>query len=194
MNLLIVYAHPNHESLNYAFYNKVIEGIDANDKEITVKTLDLYKENFNPVLVHNQDRRRRDMATDVELEIHRKQLLWANKIVFIYPIWWGRPPAMLLGYFDRLLASGFAYKNNEKKIMPEGLLANKDVICISTMKGPNNYIRLFLNNMHQVMMKKAVFSFVGIKKVKFFEFGSTEKKNGKQSKYLAKVKNHFEYI
>jgi len=194
MNLLIVYAHPNHESLNYAFYNKVLDGVKSNDNKINVKTLDLYEENFNPVLIHNKEKRRRDMATDVELNKHRAQLQWAEKIVFIYPIWWGRPPAMLLGYFDRIMASGFAYKDVEGKLYPEGLLKNKEVICISTMKGPNNYIRLVLNNMHQTMMKKAVFGFVGIKKVKFFEFGSVEKKNGKQEKYLSKVQKHFQFI
>lgn len=194
MNLLIVYAHPNHESLNYAFYNKVLEGIDANNKKINVQTLDLYEEDFDPILVHNHEKRRRDMATEAELKSHRDQIMWAEKIVFIYPIWWGRPPAMLLGYIDRMMASGFAYKDIDGKLFPEGLLKGRDVVCISTMKGPNNYIRLFLNNMHQTMMKKAVFSFVGIKKVKFFEFGNVEKKNGKQNKYLDKVKKHFQFI
>jgi len=194
MNLLIVYAHPNHESLNYAFYNQVLEGVKANNKKITVQTLDLYEEDFNPILVHNKEKRRRDMATEAELENHRQQIMWAEKIVFIYPICWGRPPAMLLGYIDRMMASGFAYKDIEGKLFPEGLLKGREVVCISTMKGPNNYIRLFLNNMHQTMMKRAVFSFVGIKKVKFFEFGNVEKTNGKQSKYLAKVKRHFEFI
>ena len=194
MNLLIVYAHPNHESLNYAFYNKVIEGIKNNKKEITVQTLDLYKENFNPVLVHNQEKRRRDMATDAELEIHRKQLLWANKIVFIYPIWWGRPPAMLLGYIDRLFSTNFAYRNKGKGYSVEGLLKGKSITCISTMKGPTGYIQLFLNNAHKTLMKKALFAYIGIKKVKFFEFGSMESKKGLQEKNLGKVQRYFELL
>ena len=43
--------------------------------------------------------------------VYREQLLWADKIVLVYPIWWGRPPAMLMGYIDRMFASGFAYRN-----------------------------------------------------------------------------------
>lgn len=34
-------------------------------------------------------------------------------IVFVYPIWWGRPPAMLLGYIDQLFAANFAYRDKK---------------------------------------------------------------------------------
>ena len=33
----------------------------------------------------------------------------ADVIVFIYPIWFGLPPAMLKGYVDRVLGSDFSY-------------------------------------------------------------------------------------
>lgn len=45
------------------------------------------------------------------LEKYRNQITWADKIVFVYPIWWGRPPAMLMGYIDQLFAANFAYRD-----------------------------------------------------------------------------------
>lgn len=39
-------------------------------------------------------------------------------------------------------------------------------------------------------MKRALFQFVGIKKIKFFEFGSMEKKEGKQQKRLLQIESH----
>jgi NAD(P)H dehydrogenase (quinone) len=33
----------------------------------------------------------------------------ADVIVFVYPIWFGLPPAMLKGYVDRVLGSDFSY-------------------------------------------------------------------------------------
>ncbi len=137
--------------------------------------LDLYEENFDPRLVFNEEKRRRDMHIDPNLEKHREQLLWADKIVMIYPIWWGRPPAMLLGYIDQMFASNFAYKKTGG-IVPEGLLKGKSVVCISTMDGPTRYPMLFLNNAHKILMRKALFNFVGIKNVKFFEFGNASSK------------------
>ncbi|MDP4087071.1 MAG: NAD(P)H-dependent oxidoreductase, partial [Bacillota bacterium] len=146
-----------------------------------------------PLLVFNENKRRRDMHRDPDLEKYRKQILWANQLVFVYPIWWGRPPAMLLGYIDQIFAANFAYRD-KKGLLPEGLLKGKSVVCISTMKGPGKYPLLWLNNAHKVLIKRALFQFVGINKVKFFEFGKMESPNGKQIKKLEKVYHYFKKI
>ena len=190
MKILVIYTHPNHKSLCYAFLQKIIKGSNENSKIKEVQVLDLYEENFNPILVFNEQKRRRDMYRDPQLEKYREQLLWADKIVLVYPIFWGRPPAMLLGYIDQLFAANFAYRD-KKGLLPEGLLKGKSVVCISTMKGPTNYPLLWLHNAHKVLMKRALFGFVGIKKVKFFEFGNMESPKGKQKEKLEKVYRYF---
>lgn len=191
MNLLIVFTHPNQNSLNGAFQKMVLQGSKENSSIKDIQVLDLYEENFNPTLFFNETIKRRHMYKNPDFSKHREQLLWADKIVFIYPIWWGRPPAMLLGYFDQVLSAKFAYKETGK-YTAEGLLKGKSVICISTMKGPKMYPALFLHNVHKNLMKKAVFRFVGIKKVKFFEFGSMEATG--QAKKLEKMYRYFREI
>ena len=193
MKVLLIYTYPNHNSLNYTFLQHIIKGSKENSKISELQVLDLYEENFNPLLVFNEQKRRRDMHTDPSMEKYREQIMWADKIVFIYPIWWGRPPAMLMGYIDQLFSSNFAYKD-KKGLFPEGLLKGKSVVCVSTMKGPTNYPFLWLNNAHKVLMKRALFSFVGIKKVKFFEFGNMETPKGNQVKKLEKVYTYFKKI
>ncbi|MDQ0973830.1 NAD(P)H dehydrogenase (quinone) [Neobacillus niacini] len=133
MKMLIVFTYPNHKGLNYAFLQKVLKGSNENPHINKVQVLDLYEEGFNPVLVFNEQKRRRDMHTDPGLDKYRRQIMWADKIVFIYPIWWGRAPAMLMGFIDQLFASNFAYKD-KKGYFPEGLLKGKSVVCVSTMK------------------------------------------------------------
>ncbi len=108
MKVLAIYTHPNHKSLSYAFLQKVIQGSRANRHITKMQVLDLYEEGFDPVLVFNENKRRRDMHIDPKLEKYREQIREADKIVFVYPIWWGRPPAMLLGYIDQIFASNFA--------------------------------------------------------------------------------------
>lgn len=190
MNMLVVYTHPNHKSLSYAFLQEVLRGGRENEHISEIKILDLYEEGFNPVLVFNENKRRRDMHADPDLAKYREQLTWADKIVFVYPIWWGRPPAMLMGYIDQMFASGFAYKDNGK-MLPEGLLKGKSVVCISSMKGPTLYPLYWLNNSHKVLMRKALFNYVGIKKVKFFEFGNMESPRGKHKEKLSKINRYF---
>jgi NAD(P)H dehydrogenase (quinone) len=193
MKMLIVFTYPNHKSLNYAFFQEVLKGSSENPHITEIEVLDLYEEKFNPILVFNEQKRRRDMHADPSLEKYRNQITWADKIVFIYPIWWGRPPAMLMGYIDQLFASNFAYKDT-KGLFPEGLLAGKSVVCVSTMKGPTHYPLLWLRNSHKILLKRALFNFVGIKKVKFFEFGNMESPMGKQKKKLGKVYNYFKKL
>ena len=193
MKMLVIYTHPNHNSLSYSFLKKVIEGSSQNPNITELQVLDLYEEGFNPVLVFNETKQRRDMHRDPNLEKYRNQITWADKMVFVYPIWWGRPPAMLLGFIDQMFASNFAYKD-KGTLLPEGLLKGKSVVCISSMKGPTNYPLFFLNNAHKILMKKALFNFVGIKKVKFFEFGNMESPNGKQEKKLNKIYQYFKNI
>ena len=193
MKMLIIFTYPNHKSLNYAFLQKVIKGSNENSKIKELQVLDLYEENFNPLLVFNEQKRRRDMHIDPNNEKYRNQIMSADKIVLIYPIWWGRPPAMLMGYIDQLFASNFAYRDT-KGLFPVGLLKGKSVVCISTMKGPTHYPFLLLNNAHKILMKRALFNFVGIKKVKFFEFGNMESPKGNQMKKLEKVFNYFKKL
>ncbi|RCW43003.1 NAD(P)H-dependent oxidoreductase [Paenibacillus prosopidis] len=193
MKTLVIYTHPNHQSLSYAFLQKVIQGSGENPNITEIKVLDLYEEGFNPVLIFNENKRRRDMHADPGLAKYREQMIWADKIVFVYPIWWGRPPAMLMGYIDQMFASGFAYKD-KGGLLPEGLLKGKSVVCVSTMKGPAHYPLLWLNNAHKVLMKRALFNYVGIKKVKFFEFGNMESPKGRQEEKLNKIYRYFKTL
>jgi NAD(P)H dehydrogenase (quinone) len=193
MKLLIIFTYPNHTSLNYAFLQNIIKGSEENGHIQEIQVLDLYEEGFNPLLVFNEQKRRRDMHKDPEIEKYRQQLTCADKIVFIYPIWWGRPPAMLLGYIDQLFASNFAYKD-KMGYFPEGLLKGKSVVCVSTMKGPTYYPFFWLNNAHKILMKRALFNFVGIKNVKFFEFGNMESPKGNQQKKLKRVYRYFKMV
>lgn len=188
MKTLIIYAHPNHHSLCHAFLLASQSGLEQTQQEY--RTIDLHQDQFDPVLIYNKEQRRRDMHKVPELEKYRQSILWADRIVMIYPIYWGRPPAMILGFIDRIFASHFAYEDNGKAFA-KPLLVGKEAVCISTMKGPTFYPLVWLYNAHQVLMKKALFGFVGIKKVKFFEFGGVEKTDGRQVKMIQKIQDYF---
>lgn len=52
MNVMIIYAHPNPESFNHAVLEQIKTGVA--DGKHTFKVIDLYTENFNPVLIYNE--------------------------------------------------------------------------------------------------------------------------------------------
>ena len=51
MNMLLIYAHPNHKSLSYSFMQQVLRGADENAQVNETRVLDLYEEGFDPVLM-----------------------------------------------------------------------------------------------------------------------------------------------
>jgi NAD(P)H dehydrogenase (quinone) len=55
----------------------------------------------------------------------------ADNLIFIYPIWWFGQPAILKGWIDRVLSSGFAYKDDENGFTP--LLTDKSATLIVTL-------------------------------------------------------------
>jgi NAD(P)H dehydrogenase (quinone) len=191
MNVLVVLAHPNPKSLNGAFYRRTLEGLKRNPEVRGIRTIDLYAEDFDPRLRFDENNKRRDLHLDPEIREYQEKILWADHMVFIYPIWWGRPPAILLGFFDRLMSSKFAYRDQTSSPFPLGLLKGKEVTCISTAKGPDIYDLIWLRRSHQRLMKVALFNFVGIKGVKFFQFDNMEDAGGKQKRRLMRIEDHF---
>jgi len=193
MNVLIIYTHPHHNSLNGAFLKEILKGSEGNPNVQEVKIIDLYQEKFDPVLIFHEEKKRRDMHKDPEIQDYQEKIKWADNIVFVYPIWWGRPPAMLLGFIDRMFAANFAYRQTGG-LLPEGLLKGKRAVCVTTMQGPTHYPLFFLQNAHKMLMKRALLQYVGIKPVKFFEFGMMESPKGKHDAKLKRIYNYFRNI
>lgn len=57
MNVLIIYTHPHHNSLNGAFFKEIVRGSEENPIVQEVKIIDLYQDKFNPVLVFNEEKK-----------------------------------------------------------------------------------------------------------------------------------------
>jgi NAD(P)H dehydrogenase (quinone) len=61
----------------------------------------------------------------------QQRVLKADLIVWIYPIWWGGVPAILKGWFDRVMAFGFAYADGKR--FDSGFFRNKTgMLCLTT--------------------------------------------------------------
>ncbi len=50
MKTLIIFTNPKIESLNGAFLKSVIKGLENNHQPEEIQVLDLYKDEFNPIL------------------------------------------------------------------------------------------------------------------------------------------------
>ena len=94
-------------------------------------------------------------------------------------------PAILKGFFDKVMVKGFAYENTQNGI--KGLLTNvKTAKMITTATAPK-----FLLNItgFGITMKKANLGGIGIKKTKWIHYSFRAKgKDEDRKKFLEKVK------
>ncbi len=137
MRVLIVYAHPNSNSFNHAMLEHCSLGLQEAGHEVRVK--DLYAENFDPVL------RAEDLAvlqTGVipdKIKHEQEALLWAEGLVFIYPLWWFDRPAILKGWFDHVLTNGTAFEYSRQGV--KGLLKHQRALVLITAGGSEDFFR-----------------------------------------------------
>lgn len=83
--------------------------------------------------------RRQELESDLQ---HAWQLLLdADHVVVVTPVWWGSVPALLKGFFDRLLLPRRAYRIKPNGL-PEGLLSGRTGRVIVTSDSPRWYLRL----------------------------------------------------
>ena len=187
MKILIIYAHPNHNSFNGAILKQVQANLDRNH-EVTL--LDLYAEKFNPVLSFDEDHRRRDLEKDPETQIYRELITWADHLIFIFPIWWSGMPAILKGFIDRVFAAGFAY--SYKGMGMVGHLKGKTAWIISTHNTPRIFLP-FVQDYGKVL-KRQILRMCGIKtrRVSTFSYlrGSSPEKRQKLLEKVAQEARH----
>ena len=108
MNILLVFCHPREESLTGDVARAFKEG--AIQSGHTVEFVDLYRENFDPVL-RVEDMYKNGNLSDYSTEV-QSEFLRLNRndaVVMVFPLWWWSMPAMLKGWIDRVWNYGLTH-------------------------------------------------------------------------------------
>ena len=138
--IFIIYGHYNDKSFTCAIKDTFIESAKQNGHEIDLA--DLYKDKFNPVFAGEK--------ANEEIKNYQSRIEKADVIVFIYPIWWFRAPAVIEGFIDRVFIPPWAFQF--KKVIgfygyPVGKLKNKRAIIFNAYGSPRFATVLFFLNL-----------------------------------------------
>ncbi|MHA1124972.1 MAG: NAD(P)H-dependent oxidoreductase [Candidatus Heimdallarchaeota archaeon] len=128
MNILVVFAHPNDDSFGSAIKEKIIQGLLVGDHKVQVH--DLYRDGFNPILTKKELLGETKPEENFHVKKYQEDITWSQRIIVIHPVWWCNVPAMLKGYFDRVLSLNFAYETIRGKRKP--LLGGRKGILVQT--------------------------------------------------------------
>jgi NAD(P)H dehydrogenase (quinone) len=155
---LIVYAHPEPRSLNGALKDLAVSTLETAGHEVRVS--DLYAMNWkaavdaadygpdasSPLKVAlDSGRAFRSGTLTADVRAEQEKLLWADTIVFQFPLWWYGMPAILKGWVDRVFTYHFAYGVGEHSAtrygerFGEGTLAGRRALLSVTAGGPESH-------------------------------------------------------
>ena len=137
MKVFVVYCHPSDKSFTYKVYENFIKGLKSSGHEVVVS--DLYKMNFKTDISEEEYLKetfyRADIQVNDDVKTEQEKIQSSDAIVFIYPVFWTEAPAKLVGWFDRVWSTGFAYNPNpQMKVLDKALViacAGKSIETLS---------------------------------------------------------------
>lgn len=177
MTTLVIDGHPNPQSLCAAIaarYAAAHEGASV----LALRDLD-FDQNM-----HFGYTRRQELEPDLQLAWQR--LLDADHVVVVTPVWWGSVPALLKGFFDRLLLPKRAYRMKPNGL-PEGLLSGRTGRVIVTTDSPLWYLPL-VGDTTVRHVRQTTLRFCGIAHVKATRFGPVKGSTDElRAKWLSKI-------
>ena len=150
MKVLIVHAHPEPGSFTGAMKQLAVETLGSAGHEVRVS--DLYEMKSNPVasaadfrertnsgyLVYALEQRHADststFAQDIAAEIEK--VVWADLLIFSFPIFWFSVPAIMKGWIDRVFISGRFYGGMRRALLALTLGGQRHMFDAGGIHGP----------------------------------------------------------
>ncbi|MDY0277098.1 MAG: NAD(P)H-dependent oxidoreductase [Acholeplasma sp.] len=186
MKTLIVYAHPWDGSFNHFVLEKVEGLLKKQGKEVDV--IDLNKDGFDPVM------RPADLKVFAKGEYHDQlaksyveKLKEADELVLVFPIWWYGEPAILKGFYDKVLLKGQVYDQVDHQL--QGLLKTKNAVILTTAnidKTIFGYLGDPINN----ILAGGILKTIGINKCDWMHCPTVHLEETR-NKYLQEIETYF---
>ena len=159
--LLIINAHPDKESYNYALSRAFVSALDESIWHIDV--INLTDLEFNPILQYGY-RKRTEFEPDLVDAVQK--LKDAQHLVWFFPMWWYGIPALLKGFIDRTFLPGISFAYEEGNPIPKKLWKGKTAHIIMTADSPWWYNRFFIGSPATKQFKRGTLQFCGVNPVK----------------------------
>jgi NAD(P)H dehydrogenase (quinone) len=183
---LIVYAHPDSESFNHAMLETVKDTLEKKNRPPQI--IDLYAIHYDPVLSYEE---LKGKVKD-QVKQHQRMIQESSTLIFIFPVWWFRAPAIMEGFFDKTFTAGFAY--HYKKLfgvygLPIRHFTDKKVIMLITHGAPALPVKTIYVNAVKYRLMLGFLSFCfSLFKCKIYQFWSVPfVSDEKRTKYLKRI-------
>jgi len=185
MRFLIIESHPYKESF--------IAGSAAVIRKILttgghkVENINLIDDSFNPVMSADElELWGRGKSKDGQVERYRSMIIKTDMLVIPFPVWWGNMPAVLKGFWDKVLLPGWAFS-------PPGLTGKKAVV-ITTMTSSSAYFNECLQNPVRGAFIINTLEMCGIEVCRHFEIEKIDSGYEYAAEKMKEIENYFSDI
>lgn len=159
MHSLVLFAHPQSESLTGAAARAVAAGLST-EADATAEVADLAAEGFDPRFTAADlaaMRGQGPVPADVRREQERVER--ADAVVLVYPVYWWGMPGLLKGWIDRVLNYGWAYGDEQVR---GDALAQRDIHLLALAgTNPGIYQRHGYTESMRIGIEHGIFEYCG---------------------------------
>jgi NAD(P)H dehydrogenase (quinone) len=133
----VIVGHPNQNSLTASLAAAYADHARSLGDEVVVR--DLYAIKFNPCLDAAEIPRGGGFRPGDDVSAERVVLKHADVFALFYPLWFNAPPAIIVGYIQRVFGMGFGYGAvHDGGNQP--LLGKRRLISFSTSGAPKGWL------------------------------------------------------
>ncbi|MEO0465962.1 MAG: NAD(P)H-dependent oxidoreductase [Pseudomonadota bacterium] len=171
----LIVGHPRAGSFCHALADAYARGAEAQGAEI--RRQDISDMEFDPDLTHGYEKRK---MLEPDLFDLRENIIWADHLAWIHPLWWGGMPAKMQGAIDRAFLPGWAFKYHDNDPWWDRLLAGKTADVIVTADTPGFFIKWVYGNPHKKRITKQILGFTGVKVTSYSHFATVKTADDKK--------------
>lgn len=153
MRAVLIVAHPNPDSFTHAVARRVSTGLTAAGHQVIVH--DLYAEGFTAAMsaaerhAYHGDH----PVLDPLVAEHIADITDAHTLIYIYPTWWSGLPAILKGWFERVMVPGVGFVFDAKGKVRPGLTNVRRLVGISTYGSKRLYVKAINDNGRRTILR-----------------------------------------
>jgi putative NADPH-quinone reductase len=146
MRAVIIVANPDPGSFSHAIAARARAGLEGAGHSVIVH--DLCAEGFRATMSAEELEAYNGNlpVLDPLVEEHIADLRDAHTLVFVYPTWWGSVPAVLKGWFERVMVPGVGFVFNEQHKVRPGLTHVRRLVGITTYGSSWRYVKAINDN------------------------------------------------
>lgn len=166
------YNEPHNRSFSAAL---LLEARTAYEKAgYQVDVIDLHMDEFDPVM-HKEDliNWRKQEVQDPLVKNYQQRILSTDELVFVFPIWWEAMPAMMKGFFNKVISKGIVYEQ-EGRIFKNNFEHLEKVKMVTTMSTPSWLYKLLFGSPITKMVFRGTFRKMGFNNLKWFNYSGMQ--------------------